>query len=457
MVRTSFMLVGTLALMMTFSAHAENFENNGCAEGIKASLASKSETVYDSKKIKDGTSVIDIKGHALESPVVSSDGKRMIVVGSPFSEKFPATQIFIKDLTNPNDVGIKLKKPLLNIFVKGSFIPNAEYIAGAEGGMVVCELKWKFGAIIKYLLKRPEGEAYHSIISVFDKSGNRLKEFSPADFGLPKTTFLEHPRVSPDGRFMTFYTQSSKEIQGVYIYDLKANLGKESTIRLTAPDAKFGQTFLDKHPTFDNTGKRIFFHEQGAMQGTGEEIARIGYYDLDLDGGTVKVARRVIIGDPKHEIGTNYVYQKHPAYHSGLNMVFFHARDGITGSKSIGAISLDHLDQQPLFFELRNDLPNGDEMRFTHAEHVDVSDQPNSPLYFVAREKLVTKSELDAKQAAKDAADASGTGDVLAETPSGAVVKVKKDEVSHLTTVSYEALLAMKQKFIDKAAKNAAK
>ncbi len=448
------MLVGSLALMMTFPAYAENFESNGCAELLAKSDASKSQTVYDSKKIKNGTSVIEIKGHALESPVVSPDGKRMIVVGSPFSEKLPATQIFIKDMANPNDVGVQLKKPLLNIFVKGSFIPNAEYIKGAEGGMIVCELKYKFGAIIKYLLKRPEGEAYHSIISVFDNTGKRIGEWSPADFGLPKTTFLEHPRISPDGHFMAFYTQSSKDIQGVYLYNLKT----KTTIHLRAPEAKAGETFLDKHPTFDNTGKRIFFHEQGSLQGTGEEIARIGYYDLDIDGETVSVAKRVIVGDPSHPIGTNYVYQKHPAYHSGLNMVFFHARDGINGSKSIGAISLDHLDQEPLFFELRNDLPNGDEMRFTHAEHVDVSDEANSPLYFVAREKLVTKAELDAKDAAKDAAKNGGdSGDILAATPSGAQVAVKKDEVSHLATISYEALVAMKGKFEDKALEKAAK
>ena len=51
-------------------------------------------------------------------------------------------------------------------------------------------------------------------------------------------------------------------------------------------------------------------------------------------------------------------------------------------SCTIGVISLDHPKHDPLLLKLGNE-----DGKVTHAEHVDVSDAPDSPLFFVAREK----------------------------------------------------------------------
>jgi hypothetical protein len=284
----------------------------------------------------------------------------------------PPTDMYIKDLTK-NDSGTKLKKPLLNIFVKGSFTPSGEIVA--------CELEYRFGAITKStwgFFRTGEWEplGYHSVIS-FYKDGVKRLTYDAKDFGLPKGTFLEHPRVSPDGRFLTFYTQSAANVQGIYVY----NLEKKTTTYMG--------NFLDKHPTWSADGKRIFFHEQGQLAGTKEEIARIGYYDLDFVGDEVKLGKRNLLWNHEHALGSDYIYQKHPAYHPGLDVVFFHARNGLDGKKSIGAISMAHPERPPVFLELSID---GEKV--THAEHVDVSDRVDSPLYFVARMKGEKVSRL---------------------------------------------------------------
>ncbi|MBS1964150.1 MAG: hypothetical protein JST04_18200 [Bdellovibrionales bacterium] len=386
MKKTSVLVLGVLA----FTAYPSTVRPalaGECTELAKKSVASETKVRYQQEKIKKGVDVIEMGGDAKESPVVNAEGTKVLVNGSQWSDKMPPTELYMKDLTNPADMGKRIKKPLLNIFVKGSFAPNGDVIA--------CELEYRFGAIIKttwdfFQTGEWEPRGYHSVISVY-RDGEKLATYDAASFGLPKGTFLEHPRVSPDGKLMTFYTQSSKDVQGIYVYRF------ESGTTIKGPQTYYMGNHLYKHPTWGTRPGRkfpsIFFHEQGEIAETGEEIARIGYVDIDVVNGEVRFGEPVFVTgkDAKFgQFGSTYIYDKHPAYHSGLNMVFFHSKDGLTGKKGIGVISLDHPDHDPLFIKLSDE----DEVKYTHAQHVDVSDRPDSPLYFVARVKGEKKARL---------------------------------------------------------------
>jgi hypothetical protein len=358
---------------------------------------------YVNYKIDEShTSLIKQSAHKVESPVVSDDQHYEVYLGSPYSGKLPpAAELYVKDLSHPDSAAVKIKKPLLsklNIFVKGSFFKTG---AADKVGIVACELEYRPGAITKTIISdiktgdwdSPQG--YHSVISFFESDGKgNYKKVKDLDWktvdpdgklGLTSKTFLEHPRVSPDNKSVTFYLQGDKKTDGVYVYNLE-----------TGKTAYLGN-YEDKHPTWSGDGKRIFFHEQGSEPSTKfvstpdypytkevpskNEIARIGYYDVNFAAdGTASMGKRTIIGDKAPTLGGKYIYQKHPAYHNDLHLVFFHAKETLDGSKSIGVLDLDKPDHPPIFMEM-----NFDGKKVKHAEHADVSEGPNSDLYFVGR------------------------------------------------------------------------
>ena len=345
---------------------------NSCTSAASVSAAVDSAINYNKVKIEKGVDLYDSPGvHAVESPEVSDDLDLMIEIGNRFSEKLPPTDVAIRDMKTGKVTF--LKRNLLNIFVKAAFIENAP--AGAffaKGDIVACQLNWRPFSITRSLINLwREGEwapiGYHSVLSFYHE-GKLIKALDAKAFNLKPGTFLEHPRVSPDGNYLTFYTQGEVATQGIYVYDFKS----ERTTYLG--------NFADKHPTYDDTGNRIFFHEQGKMNGSDEEIARIGYYQLSYGPSGEVTSTRTILGDPTHPLGTNFVYQKHPAYHSGLNLVFFHMRDGLDGKKRIGAIWLDHPDWDPVTVKLEDEG-----LKIKKAEHMNTSaSDPKSPLFFVA-------------------------------------------------------------------------
>ena len=168
---------------------------------------------------------------------------------------------------------------------------------------------------------------------------------------------------------MTFYIQGDESNEGIYVYN-----------RNTHKIFYMGK-YADKHPTWGADGKRIFFHEEGVLNDSSKaELARVGYYNVNLENGEASLGSRVILADTDPTMGKKYIYQKHPAYHSGLNLVFFHAQDTVDGKKTIGVISLDHPEHKPILLDLTF---NGQKVK--GAEHADVSDQPDSPLYYVAK------------------------------------------------------------------------
>ena len=352
------------------STHAHAEWNCGRDTGGEPTprLASEASTI-DYKKYKtseQNTTLIPQKGHSAESPVVSEDESQIAWIGNNMSSHLPPTDLFMETLGDASSAKVinKTLNNKLNIFVKGAFTPKGE--------LVTCELLYRFGAITKTSIEyfktgEWEPKGYQSVISFF-KDGVKTRNFTPEQFGLPNDTFLEHPRVSPDNKWLTFYTQGNKDNQGIYVF----NLYTEKTFYLG--------NFADKHPTWSADGGKIFFHEQGVLSGTKEEIAQLGYYKLAFYDNQVAVAKRKIISDDTEEFGDAYVYQKHPAFHSGLNLVFFHARETVGGKKSLAVIDLDHPNKKPRFLKLSF---NGKTVK--GAKHPDVSYRDDSSLFYVGR------------------------------------------------------------------------
>jgi hypothetical protein len=363
-------LVPVLALSLyAHPSIAAGFDCGEATGGEATGVVATAAPVVDYKKFEvpeQYTSLIEQKGYVPESPVVSDDESKIVWIGNNISSRLPPADMFIKDLTSsaPATVVHKSLRQSLNVFVKGSFTPS--------GTLIACELEYRPGAITRSVIEYArtgewEPKGYHSVISFYE-NGVKVKALDASEFGLPNGTFLEHPRVSPDEQWITFYTQSSTTTQGIYVYN-----------RATRKTFYMGN-FADKHPTWSGDGKKIFFHEQGKLTGTEEEIARVGYYNVNIVNGEASLGSRVILGDSNRELGSLYIYEKHPAYHTGLNLVFFHARDTIDGSKTLGVISLDHPDHKPLLLKLSY---NGKKVK--GAKHPDVSFRADSSLYYVGK------------------------------------------------------------------------
>lgn len=375
--KNAFTLLGPsiIALSMTACVHNQVAQNDTAAQEREpaAQEDSASGVKYSEMKIEDGhTALINLKTKDVESPVVSPDGRKIIVVGDLGGAP---VDLLVKDLTNPNDLGTKISRGPLDIFIKGAFLANGDEI-------VACELDYKVGALTKTVANYVKSKdwdpiGYRSVIS-FYSNGKKRGQLEASAFGLPDKTFLQHPRVSPNQKWMTFYVQPGTEApttttQGVYLY----NFATKKTFYLG--------NYPDKHPTWDARGEKIFFHEQGKMGNI--EVARIGYYDLAISNDNVTVNKRVVFAGAGRPLGDTYIYQKHPAYHAGLNLVFFHinegkdcATDGPKCHKAIAAYSMDNPKHAPVEIKLAY---NGDKV--AHTQHVDVSEQPDSPLYLIGR------------------------------------------------------------------------
>lgn len=154
----------------------------------------------------------------------------------------------------------------------------------------------------------------HRILIIDAQTRKEIMNLSSDDFGLKKTEILKHARVSPDGRWLSFYIHAYKEQRGIYLY----NFETKKTFHLALED--------DKHPTWAPDGTKILFHNQrGGNAHTNEELdveeARLGYFDLKFDGNTV-TWKRILI-DPLNAPG---IYHKHPTVYSGTDLVFFHKK-----------------------------------------------------------------------------------------------------------------------------------
>jgi len=162
-------------------------------------------------------------------------------------------------------------------------------------------------------------------IPLADSPGQILIDHT--DWGHHPNELLQHARVSPDGRFLAFYTKEHEQGQGVYLLDLKTK-------------AKFRLSHtLDKHPTWSSDGRRIYFHHvEGGQRGRlksashGVERSVLGFFDMNfVDGRLVDWRRRLM--DPMTD--GEYVYHKHVTEVPGTGLLVFHGKVKPTGKKRL--------------------------------------------------------------------------------------------------------------------------
>ena len=162
-------------------------------------------------------------------------------------------------------------------------------------------------------------------IEIYDakKTKKLLMSLASHNFNLKKPEMLKHARVSPDGKWLTFYTHGYKEQKGIYVY----NFATKKTVHLAA--------FDDKHPTWSTDSNKILFHHQtggNSFTRTGaSEKSFIGYYELNVNSeNNLNPVRQLM------NLGEDGVdYQKHPSLYAGTDLVFFHGEVKLNGPKKL--------------------------------------------------------------------------------------------------------------------------
>ena len=145
--------------------------------------------------------------------------------------------------------------------------------------------------------------------------GHRQSIVTPEELAIPMEA-LQHPKISPDGNWLAFYTRRRIESRGIYLLHLQSR----KLYRISAED--------DKHPTWTPDGKRLLFHYQRGGDALDPvpkdfpEQAYLGYFELSFKGEDDVSWRRFLI-DP---ITDAYTYNKHPTLVPGTDLLFFHTR-----------------------------------------------------------------------------------------------------------------------------------
>lgn len=291
---------------------------------ISFAKANEIKLAYDYEKIniKNHTELVDGNLNDIDSVAVSDDGNQICWIGKDTNRKstYPIN-LYVKDTSlSVSAKPQKIKKALLNAFTKCAF--------DHHGNIITSELKWRPGAIVNTLYHSYrsgdfEPKTYQSILRTYDINTNQLvSEVDAIKLGQnSKKEFIKHPRVSPDGKWVTFYTMGNYGTEGVYLYHIDTqkvvHLGK----------------FLDKHPTWSPDGSKILFHHQVSNRKEGGlEMAYLGFYDLSFSGKDDVTAKRVLIDDMTKE---GYSYHKHPAMYVDSDLLFFHGQEKPDGKKSI--------------------------------------------------------------------------------------------------------------------------
>jgi Tol biopolymer transport system component len=321
---------------------------------------------YSKIKISEGIELVDGSKFGVESPAVSNDGTEVCFVGKKKDKDYVyPVSIYTKKIGSKVDA-TKVRKKILNVMSKCAY--------DSEGRLLVSELKYSpfaISASLIYSLRNNDFEPkrYRSVVSFYKKDDKskykKISQIKSVDLGQNhKREFIKHPRVSPNGEWITFYTTGSYGKKGIYLYHVES----KKTIHL-------GERY-EKHPTWTEDGTKVLFHYQVAdrKQG-GIEKAYLGYYDLSFSGDDVDY-KRVMLDDTSAK---GYVYHKHPAVYPGTDLLFFHGQDEVDGKKKIYVRRLEALSN---IYELKMKKAN---ISLKKAKHPTVS-RVQSGIVFVGKE-----------------------------------------------------------------------
>ncbi len=261
-----------------------------------------------------------------ESPALSPNGRRLVVQNEVYTDPVLPYEVCNICLFQRDN--------------RGEWRPLPDIACGHYrkwGGMMVLPVQPSFdhtgsGVIITQitfdsLLSIPMLHTVHSWVErrfIETPDVERLVECR--DWGLNKTELLQHARLSPDGRWLAFYTREHQNDKGIYLLDTKT--GKKR--RLSCE--------LDKHPTWSADGSRIYFHTQYGgrrrrfeIESDDVERSVIGYFQLHMQDGELIAYERISMDDLNNE----YIYNKHPVEVPGTSLLFFHGQEKPGGKKRL--------------------------------------------------------------------------------------------------------------------------
>ena len=188
------------------------------------------------------------------------------------------------------------------------------------------------GAGDKELITIGSTNGFKKKIKIVDQNSREIYRLDRGDFEITEgSPYLKHGQISPDGKWLTFYTGDIPEIRGVMVY----NFETKRTYRLQAID--------DKHPTWSSDGSKILVHFQKGGNSSIQldlplEHAYIAYYDLEIDGNELVSWSRTSLDDTDTDV---FNYQKHPALTNDGKYLFYHSKKNPNASSQLHVRKLE--------------------------------------------------------------------------------------------------------------------
>jgi len=337
-------------------------------------VAKESQSIkYDKIKIEARPELL-IKRNSKDDPEavsLSPDGNRLAWIDKKrSSDSLQAVNMWgsvriIGEFTKYSRIR---KAGLLDLYTGISFTADNMIVASEEG--------YKFGAIsattafMAFSNEDTAPKGYNSCIKVNYKRRNERK-LCVKDFGLVHGDFLQHPRISPNGKYLAIYIKGSvpSNKAGLYIYLLEENRSFHV------------DDFPAKHPTWSPSGDKLLFHYQiggNTKDGSSIEKAVIGYYEIISNSSNI-IGRRVLMDDINQ---ADYIYHKHPTVIPETSILIFHGQNKVDGKKKLYARKLE---QGSKIFQLKI-LGTVDGKTMYTAKHPAASYQTKE-LVFIGKEK----------------------------------------------------------------------